>query len=46
MTASPMPAERFWSIIEHVAAPNQDRDAQVRALQTALHELTLEDIIV
>ena len=45
MTASPMPAERFWCIIERVAEPDQYPDAQVRALRTALDELTLEDII-
>jgi hypothetical protein len=45
MTASPMPAERFWSIIERVAELDQDSDAQLRTLRTALHELPLEDII-
>jgi hypothetical protein len=45
MTASPMPAERFWSIIERAAELDQDSNAQLRALRTALHELPLEDII-
>jgi hypothetical protein len=45
MTVSPMPAEKFWSIMERVAESDQDPDAQLRALRTALHELPLEDII-
>jgi hypothetical protein len=45
MTASPMPAERFWSIIEPVAELDQGPDAQLRALRTALKALRLEDII-
>ena len=45
MTASPMPAEKFWRIIERAAESAHDPDAQVKALGTALRELTLEEII-
>jgi hypothetical protein len=45
MTASPMPAEKFWRIIERAAESAHDPDAQVKALRTALRELTLEEII-
>jgi len=45
MTASPMPAEKFWLIIERAAEAADDPDAHVDALRTALFELTLEEII-
>src|SRR5215467_3781810 len=45
MTAPPMPGEGFWSIIDRVAESHQDPRAQAQALRTALHELTLEDVI-
>ena len=45
MTASPMPSDRFWQIIERAAKVDHDPDAHVKALHTALRELTLEEII-
>lgn len=45
MTASPMAAETFWSIIERAAEFDYDPDAQEAALRAALLELSLEDII-
>lgn len=45
MTASPMPAEKFWGIMERAAESDRDPDAQMKALRAALRELTLEDII-
>lgn len=45
MTASPMPAERFWRIIERAAKSDHDPDAYVNALRAALHELSPEEII-
>ena len=44
MTAPPMPADRFWQVIEH-ARFAQDRDAHVKALRTALRKLSLEELI-
>ena len=45
MTASPMPADQFWQIIDHAAKSAQDRDAHVKALRTALRRLNLEELI-
>jgi hypothetical protein len=45
MTASPMPAERFWGMIARAAKSGHDPDAHVKALRTALGELTLDEII-
>src|SRR5262245_61458867 len=45
MTASIMPADRFWQIIELAAQSAQHRDAHVKALRTALCELSLEEVI-
>ena len=45
MTASPMPADKFWQIIERAADSDHDPDAHEKALRAALHELTLEEII-
>ena len=45
MTASPMPADKFWRIIERAAKSDHDPDAHVNALRTALRELSLEEII-
>lgn len=44
MTASPMPAERFWSIVERAAASAHEPNAQMEALRNELRELTLDDI--
>src|SRR5215475_8300296 len=44
MTAPPMPADRFWQVIEH-ARFAQDRDSHVKALRTALRKLSLEELI-
>jgi len=44
MTAPPMPADRFWQVIEHTRFA-QDRDAHVKALRTALRKLSLEELI-
>src|SRR5262245_65961053 len=44
MTAPPMPADRFWQVIEHTRFA-QDRDAHVQALRTALRKLSLEELI-
>src|SRR5262245_9527951 len=44
MTASPMPADKFWQIIERAAESDHDPDAHEKALHAALHELTLEEI--
>jgi Protein of unknown function (DUF4240) len=45
MTASPMPADKFWRIIERAAQSAHDPDAHAEALRTALHGLSLEEII-
>ena len=45
MTASPMPADKFWQIIERAAESDHDPDAHEKALRVALHELTLEEIV-
>jgi len=45
MTASPMPGDKFWQIIERAAEADDDPDAHVMALRTALSELTPEEII-
>src|SRR5258708_3195694 len=45
MTASPMPADKFWQIIERAGRSDPDRDAHVEALRTALRELPLAEII-
>lgn len=45
MTASPMPADKFWQIIERAAKADHDPNAHMEALRTALRELTLEEII-
>ena len=45
MTASPMPAEKFWRIIERAAEQAHDPDAQLQALAQALREPTLEELI-
>jgi hypothetical protein len=43
MTASPMPADKFWHIIEHAA--RSDPDAHEEALRGALRALPLEEVI-
>jgi hypothetical protein len=45
MTASAMPADRFWRIIDRAARSDHDPGAHMEALRTALRELPLEDII-
>ena len=45
MIASPMPADKFWQIIERAATAADDRDAHVEALRAALRELSLDEII-
>ena len=45
MTASPMPAEKFWHIMQRAAESRHDPDAHVNALRALLRELTLEEII-
>jgi len=45
MTASAMPAEKFWHIMQRAAESSHDPDAHVNALRALLRELTLEEII-
>jgi Protein of unknown function (DUF4240) len=45
MTASPMPADTFWQIIERAAKSEHDPEAHLQALHTALGGLTLDEII-
>jgi hypothetical protein len=45
MTSSPMPADKFWQIINRAAESADDPDGHVDALRGALRELTLEEII-
>jgi len=40
-----MPADKFWQIIERAAKSDHDPDAQMKTLRTALHELSIEEII-
>ena len=45
MTASAMPADQFWQIIERAAQSSGDPDAHVEALQLLLRELSAEEVI-
>jgi hypothetical protein len=45
MTASAMPADQFWQIIERAAGSDHDPDAHMEGLRTALRELSAENII-
>jgi uncharacterized protein DUF4240 len=45
MTATAMPADKFWHIIERAAQSDHDPDAHEEALRVALRELSLEEII-
>jgi Protein of unknown function (DUF4240) len=45
MTAPPMPADRFWQIIERAGQSDHDPDAHMEALRVALRGLPLEEII-
>ncbi len=45
MTASAMPADRFWQIIERAAQFPRDPDAHLEALREVLRELSAEEII-
>jgi hypothetical protein len=45
MEASPMPPDEFWRVIARSGGLEQDPDAQIDALQSALHDLSLNEII-
>ena len=45
MTASAMPADRFWQIIERASGSDGDPDAHMEALRVALRELSVEEIL-
>jgi hypothetical protein len=45
MEASPTPSDEFWRIMARVAAAERDPDAQIDTLRSALHELSLDEII-
>src|SRR3569833_438309 len=45
MTASAMPADRFWQIIERAAQLDGDSDTHMEALRVALRELSVEEVI-
>ncbi len=45
MEASPMPPDEFWRVIARIAEAEHDPDAQIDALRSALHELSLDKII-
>lgn len=45
MTASVMPADRFWQIIERAAKADHDPDAHTEALRAVLRELSVDEII-
>jgi hypothetical protein len=45
MTASPMPSEQFWRIIGRAAESAHDPAAQVNALDAALREFSVEEIM-
>ncbi len=45
MTASPMPGDMFWQIVERAAKSDHDPDAHVEALGAELRELALQEII-
>ena len=45
MTASAMPADRFWQIIDRAARSNGDPDAHMEALRVSLCELSAQEII-
>jgi hypothetical protein len=45
MTVSPMPAERFWQIIERAARSGHDPDAHIEALRAEVRKLTLDEIV-
>jgi hypothetical protein len=45
MTASAMPADQFWQIIERAAQSDHDPKAHMEALRVALRELSPEEII-
>ena len=44
-TASAMPADQFWQIIERAARSDHDSDAHLEALRVVLRELSREEII-
>src|SRR5579863_4807097 len=44
MTASEMPADRFWEIIERAARSDDDPVAHIDALRAGLRGLTAEEI--
>jgi hypothetical protein len=45
MSLSAMPADQFWQIIEQAVRSDHDPDAHIEALQTALFDLSPEQII-
>ena len=45
VTASAMPADQFWQIIERAARSDRDSDAHLEALRVVLRELSPEEII-
>ena len=45
MTASAMPADQFWKMIERAARSDHDPDVHMEALRVVLRELSLEEII-
>lgn len=45
MTASAMPADRFWQIIERAARSDGDSDAHAETLRVVLRELSAEEVI-
>ena len=45
MTEAPMPADKFWQIVNRAAKSDHDPEAHMEALRTILRELSLEEII-
>jgi hypothetical protein len=46
MTEAPMPADKFWQIVNRAAKSDHDPEAHMEALRTILRELSLEEIIL
>jgi hypothetical protein len=42
MTASPMPADKFWQIVNRAAQSDHNPDAHMQALRAILRELRVE----
>lgn len=45
MTASAMPADQFWQIIDRAARSDCDPDAHMEALRVVLRELSAEEVL-